>query len=217
MQFDLTSLTEHRKPLHPLWFRMTHWINALAVLIMIMSGWRIYNASPLLDFTFPRSITLGGWLGGALQWHFAGMWLFVLNGLLYLIFSLVTGRTSRRLFPVSARGILNDTRLAFTGRLTHSDPGRYNQVQRAAYLFAILDLVILVLSGLVLWKSVQFPLLRDLLGGYEAARWIHFLSMAVIAAFAIIHIAMAVLVPKTLLTMISGRSQPRRPAGHTSS
>jgi thiosulfate reductase cytochrome b subunit len=78
------------------------------VLIMVMSGWRIYNASPIFDFTFPNGITLGGWLGGALQWHFAGMWLFVLNGLAYLLLNLITGRFGRRMLPVSARGILRD-------------------------------------------------------------------------------------------------------------
>jgi thiosulfate reductase cytochrome b subunit len=123
----------------PLWLRITHWLNAVAVLIMVMSGWRIYNASPIFDFTFPNSITLGGWLGGALQWHFAGMWLFVLNGLAYLLLNLITGRFGRRMLPVSPRGILRDAWLALTARLSHADLGHYNQVQRAAYLFAVVD------------------------------------------------------------------------------
>lgn len=69
---------------HPRWLRLTHWLNALAVLVMVTSGWRIYNASPLYDFSFPKGITLGGWLGGALQWHFAAMWFLAINGLVYL-------------------------------------------------------------------------------------------------------------------------------------
>lgn len=139
-----------------------HWLNALAVLIMVMSGWRIYNASPIFDFAFPDNITLGGWLGGALQWHFAGMWLFALNGFAYLLLNLITGRFGQRMFPVSARGIVRDAWLALTARLSHADMSHYNQVQRAAYLFAVVDLILLVLSGLVIWKSVQFPLLREL-------------------------------------------------------
>lgn len=205
------------KPLQPLWLRVTHWIDALAVLIMVMSGWRIYDASPLLDVTFPAGITLGGWLGGALQWHFAGMWLFAFNGLACLLLNLSTGRLVRRLFPVTARGVLADARRALAGRLAHADPSRYNQVQRAAYLFVILDLVLLGLSGLVLWKSVQFPLLRELLGGYEAARWIHFCGMAALVAFALGHVVMAVLVPRSLLAMVTGGPRSRRPGQETAS
>lgn len=204
-------LPAHGAPPHPLWLRATHWINALAVLIMVMSGWRIYNASPLFDFTFPADITLGGWLAGALQWHFAGMWLFALNGVLYLCLGLSSGRLARRLFPVTPRGVLNDARRALTGHLAHSDPSRYTQVQRAAYLFAILDLALVGLSGLVVWKSVQFPLLREFFGGYDAARQLHFYGMAAIVAFAAVHVVMAMLVPRSLLAMVSGGPRPRRP------
>lgn len=202
--------SKRNKPLQPLWLRVTHWLNAVAVLVMVTSGWRIYNASPIFDFVFPAGITLGGWLGGALQWHFAGMWLFVLNGLAYLLLNLATGRFARRLLPVTARGILRDAWLALTARLSHGDMGRYNQVQRAAYLFAIADLVVLVLSGLVVWKSVQFPLLRELLGGYDTARHIHFYGMAAIVGFASVHLVMVVLVPRSLLAMLLGRSTLRR-------
>src|SRR5690606_3002207 len=141
---------------HPVWVRATHWVNALAVLIMTASGWRIYNASPLFDFRFPADITLGGWLGGALQWHFAGMWLLAGNGLLYLAINLASGRLAQRFFPLSPRSVITDLRAALRGRLSHADPRHYNAVQRLAYLFAMLDIAILVLSGLVLWKSVQF-------------------------------------------------------------
>ncbi|MBL5978565.1 cytochrome b/b6 domain-containing protein [Comamonas sp. NyZ500] len=189
----------------PLWLRMNHWINALAVLVMVMSGWRIYNASPIFDFFFPADLTLGGWLGGALQWHFAGMWLFVLNGLAYLLLNLFTGRFAQRMLPVTVRGILRDTWLALTARLSHSDLSHYNQLQRAAYLFAVADLILLVLSGLVIWKSVQFPLLRELLGGYDMARRIHFYCMAAIVCFVAVHLLMVVLVPRSLLLMVLGR------------
>lgn len=202
-----TTPPHRRHPSHqPLWLRVTHWLNAVAVLVMVTSGWRIYNASPIFgDFTFPAGITLGGWLGGALQWHFAGMWLLVLNGLAYLLLSLLTGRWARRMFPVSPRGVLRDAWLAITARLSHADTGHYNQVQRAAYLFAVADLVLLVASGLVIWKSVQFPLLRDLLGGYDMARIIHFCTMAALVGFTALHLVMAMLVPRSLLAMLLGR------------
>jgi thiosulfate reductase cytochrome b subunit len=192
-------------PIHPAWLRATHWLNALAVAIMAMSGWRIYDASPLFDFKFAKGITLGGWLGGAIQWHFAAMWLLAANGLAYLLCNVGTGRLARKFFPLSPRAIFADLLAVLRGRLSHADPRQYNAVQRAAYLFVMADAVLLVLSGLVLWKSVQFPLLRELLGGYETARRVHFFAMAALAAFVAVHLAMVALVPRTLLAMIRGR------------
>lgn len=193
------------RPIHPAWLRATHWLNALAVVILAMSGWRIYNASPFFDFTFAKGITLGGWLGGAIQWHFAAMWLLAANGLVYLLCNAGSGRLARKFFPLSPRAIVADLRAALRGHLSHADPRRYNAVQRAAYLFVMVDAVLLVLSGLVLWKSVQFPLLRELLGGYETARRVHFFAMTALVAFVMMHVAMVALVPRTLLTMIRGR------------
>lgn len=192
----------------PRWLRLTHWLNALAVLVMVTSGWRIYNASPLYDFSFPKTITLGGWLGGALQWHFAAMWLLAANGLIYLIINLVSGRLKRRFFPVSPKGVLHDLWAALRGRLGHADLSYYNQVQRVAYLFVMVDITLLVISGLVLWKSVQFPLLRELMGGYEGARHVHFIAMSLLVAFVAVHLVMVALVPKTLWAMIVGRKEP---------
>ncbi len=194
------------QPIHPRWVRLTHWINALAVLVLVTSGWRIYNASPFFPFDIPNGITLGGWLGGALQWHFAAMWLLAGNGLAYLVLNLWSGRLWRKLFPLSAAGVGRDVLAALRGRLSHADPRHYNSVQRLAYLFVMLDIVLLVLSGLVLWKSVQFPLLRELLGGYEFARRVHFVAMAALVAFVALHLVMVALVPRTLLTMLGGRS-----------
>lgn len=198
-------MTEAIRPIHPAWLRATHWLNALAVLVMVTSGWRIYNASPLFDFEFPKAITLGEWLGGAIMWHFAAMWLLAANGLVYLLFNAGSGRLVRKFFPLSPRAIVADLGAALRGRLAHADPREYNAVQRAAYLFVIADAVLLVLSGLVLWKSVQFPLLRELLGGYETARRVHFFAMAALVAFVLVHLAMVALVPRTLLAMIRGR------------
>lgn len=193
------------QPIHPLWMRISHWLNAVAVVVLVTSGWRIYNASPFFAFTFPGKITLGGWLGGAIQWHFAAMWLLAANGLVYLALNVASGRLAAKFFPLSLGGVWRDAIAALRGKLAHDDLRQYNQVQRLAYLFAIVDIVLLVLSGLVLWKSVQFAVLRDLLGGYEFARRIHFVSMALLVGFVAVHLVMVALVPKTLLTMLSGR------------
>ena len=192
-------------PIHPAWLRIVHWVNVLAVVVMATSGWRIYNAAPFFDLHFPPEITLGGWLGGALQWHFAAMWLLVANGLVYLTFNLASGRLARKFLPLDARGVWRDLRAALRGKLSHADPRQYNGLQRMAYLFVIADLALLVLSGLVLWKSVQLPLLREAMGGYEGARRVHFFAMATLVAFVAGHVAMVALVPRTLLAMIRGR------------
>lgn len=192
-------------PIHPAWLRATHWLNALAAIIMATSGWRIYNASPLFDFYFPDSITLGGWLAGALQWHFAGMWLLTINGCVYVLCNLAGGRLRRRFFPLSMKSVLADAGAALRGKLSHADPRHYNSVQRLAYLVAVVDVTVLTLSGLVLWKSVQFPILRELLGGYDMARHVHFFAMLLLVGFVALHVLMAVATPRTLVAMIRGR------------
>src|SRR5690348_3824786 len=191
--------------IHPLVVRITHWINVLAVLIMITSGWQIYNASPLFPFDFPSSITLGGWLAGALQWHFAGMWLFVLNGLVYLAYGIASGHFRRKLLPISPLAVLRDIGQALRGRLAHQDLSVYNAAQRAAYLALIVALVIMVLSGLAIWKPVQLHSLAVLMGDYEGARYVHFLAMAAIAFIVVVHVIMVILVPRTFPTMFTGR------------
>lgn len=200
--------TAHTPPpplVHPAWVRATHWLNALAVGVLMTSGWRIYNATGFLGFAIPEQITLGGWLGGALLWHFAAMWLLAANGLLYLALNLGSGRLWRKFLPLSATALRADVRAAVTGRLTHTDLQHYNALQKLAYLFVMVDSVLLVASGLVLWKSVQFPLLRELLAGYEGARRVHFFAMAALAAFVLVHLLMVALVPRTLRAMVSGR------------
>jgi len=198
-------MNPHDSVIHPSWLRLTHWINVVAVVLMLMSGLRIFNASPIWGFRVPEKITLGDWLGGALQWHFAAMWLLAVNGLLYLVLNLATGRFRSKLLPITPRSLLHDARAALTGHLAHDNLREYNALQRAAYLFIVLDLIVLVMSGLVLWKSVQFPLLRELMAGYEGARRVHFIAMGLLVAFVVGHVVMALLVPKTLLAMIRGR------------
>ncbi|VEB95512.1 Uncharacterized secreted protein [Cedecea lapagei] len=203
----MESSTLHTAPtlIHPLWLRLCHWLNALAMLIMVTSGWRIYNASPLFDFQFANELTLGGWLGGALQWHFAGMWLFAANGVIYLLCNLLSGRFKQKYWPLSPREFFQDALAALRGKLAHADLSHYNMVQKAAYLFVIADSVLLAASGLVVWKSVQFALLRELLGGYDTARFIHFYAMSAMVGFVVVHLLMVALVPRTLLAMLRGR------------
>lgn len=192
-------------PIQPGWLRITHWLNALAVLVLVLSGWRIYNASPIFAFTFPRDWTLGGWLGGALMWHFAAMWLLAANGLVYLLLNTATGRVRRRFWPLSPREIVRDMAAALRGHLAHDDLAQYNAVQKAAYLFAVADLVLVVLSGLAVWKSVQLSWLRELMGGFDNARIVHFFAMAGIVGFVVVHVVMVVLVPRTFRLITLGR------------
>lgn len=191
--------------IHPVWLRLMHWLNALAIVLLMMSGWRIYNATAFLGFSIPASVTLGGWLGGALMWHFAAMWVLAINGVLYIALNIFTGRLLSKFFPLSFKSFMADLAAALRGKLAHADPRQYNTVQKLAYLFVMVDSLLLALSGLVLWKSVQFDLLRSLMGGYEGARLVHFFTMATLAAFVLIHLVMVVLVPRTLVYMVRGR------------
>src|SRR5579862_9741762 len=187
------------KVVQPAWVRVMHWTNAVAIILMIMSGLQIYNASPLFTkLTFSHSITLGGWLGGALVWHFAAMWLLMINGLAYLITGFATGRFKKKLLPISIRGIVSDAIGALTFKLSHDDLSKYNQVQKLLYAGIIVIGILIVLSGLSIWKPVQFQYLTALFGGYDVARYVHFICMSAIVAFLAIHVLLAVLVPKSL-------------------
>ena len=190
--------------IQPAWVRVTHWINVVAMVVMIASGWEIYNASPLFPFTFPRGITLGGWLAGALLWHFAAMWLLAVNGLVYIALGIVTGRFRRKLVPIRPGEVLADARAALAGKLAHDDLAVYNAVQKLLYLGVILAGIVIVLSGVAIWKPVQLQELAALFGGYDAARYVHFLAMATIVGFIVIHVVMAFVVPKSLRAMITG-------------
>ena len=191
--------------IHPAWVRITHWINALAMLVMIGSGWEIYNASPLFGFRFPGSITLGGWLAGALLWHFAAMWVLAINGLVYLALGLLTGRFRRKLLPIRPGEVVADMKAALTFRLSHDDISVYNAVQRLLYAGVILAGIVIVLSGLSIWKPIQLQELTALFGGYDAARYVHFFAMAAIVGFLVVHVLLALIVPKSLKAMVTGR------------
>ena len=191
--------------IHPLVVRVCHWINVVAVLVMITSGWAIYNASPLFGFEIPYAITLGGWLAGALQWHFAGMWLFAINGLVYVAYGIASGHFRRKLLPISPAALLSDVRDALRGKLAHEDLSVYNAAQRAAYAALIVLLAIMIATGLVIWKPVQFYWLGQWIGDYEGARYLHFFAMAAIAFIVLVHVVMVALVPRTFPTMFTGR------------
>jgi thiosulfate reductase cytochrome b subunit len=191
--------------IQPAWVRAMHWANAVAIILMIMSGWQIYNASPLFGFRFASSITLGGWLGGALLWHFAAMWLLMVNGLIYLITGVATGRFRNKLLPITPSGVLSDVKAALTFKLAHDDLSKYNSVQKLLYAGIIAVGVVIVLSGLSIWKPVQLSWLVALFGGYDWARYVHFFCMSAIVLFLIVHVALALLVPKSLRAMIIGR------------
>ena len=205
---DLSDATTGRAGgvIHPRWVRITHWINALAMFIMIGSGWQIYDASPLFNLLeFPSGLALGGWLAGALLWHFAAMWLLLINGIVYVTLGIATGRFRRKLLPIRPRAVLDDFVAALRGRLSHDDLTVYNSVQRLLYAGVLIAGVVIVLSGVSIWKPVQFKYVTALFGGYDAARYVHFFAMASIVVFLTIHVALALIVPKSLRAIILGR------------
>jgi thiosulfate reductase cytochrome b subunit len=214
--------------LHPLSRRIMHWVNALAIIVMIGSGWRIYDYYPALriDFGFPYAWTLGGdlarsealnnedGLANALLWHFGAMWVLVVNLLAYLAIGIVSGHFRRDFLPLSVGGVLRDFFAALRFKLDHR-LGQYNAVQKLFYWGVLAALAVTILSGLSIWKPVQLKELTWLFGGYEFARVVHFFGMAAIVAFLVVHLALTLLVPKTLVAMVLGRAsdaphQPKR-------
>ncbi|MBW5414548.1 cytochrome b/b6 domain-containing protein [Pseudomonas sp. MAG002Y] len=202
----MTHPTTTRRLVHAWPVRLTHWINALAMPCMFLSGWGIYNASPLFRFAFPNWATLGGWLGGSIAWHFAVMWVLVINGALYVLYSLASRHFRRDLLPIGVQTFRQDLMDALRLRLAHR-LGTYNAVQRLMYWFVLAMGVLVVLSGLAIWKPVQLQALATLLGGFDRARYVHFLAMAGIGGFVIVHLVLVMLVPRTFLPMITGRAK----------
>ncbi|WP_373877961.1 cytochrome b/b6 domain-containing protein [Pseudomonas atacamensis] len=192
-----------QKKLHPWPVRFTHWVNAACMVCMFMSGWAIYNASPLFSFRFPVSLTVGGWLGGALAWHFAFMWLLLINGAIYVLYGFVSRHFKRDLLPIGIAALKHDLTAVLRFRLVH-EKGVYNAMQRLMYWMVLAAGVLIVISGVAIWKPVQLQELVALLGGYDVARYVHFAAMTMIAAFVVIHLVLVILVPKTLLPMITG-------------
>ena len=205
MTAEAITTTSAGAIIHPAWVRITHWINAIAILVMIGSGWQIYDASPLFGFNFPKGIALGQWLGGGLLWHFAAMWVLVINGIIYVTLGLATGRFRRNLLPIAPSQVYADVKAALAFKLAHDDLAHYNAIQKLLYTGVILCGFLIVLSGLSIWKPVQFQELTALFGGYDFARYVHFFAMSAFVGFLIVHVALALLVPKSLRAMVTGR------------
>jgi thiosulfate reductase cytochrome b subunit len=201
-----TKANGHRRiRLHPLPIRIMHWINAIAMIIMIMSGWAIYNDEVIFGrLHFPSWITLGAGPEGALQWHFLAMWILAANGLVYIVYGLTTNRFRRMLLPIRVAEVFAEVRAALALKLAHDDLTHYNAVQRVLYVGIILVVIVQVLSGLVIWKPVQFSELATLFHDFQTARLVHFLGMVAIVGFLLVHVALALIVPKTLIAMLTG-------------
>jgi len=211
------TLHPRARRLHPWPVRLMHWANAVAVLIMIGSGWRIYDNDPIFSFiNFPVPFTLGGepaltfrlhgdaGFGNALLWHFAFMWLLMVNGIAYLTYGVFTGRFRRMLSPISLRELLKTAKDALSFKLTHDDLTAYNAVQKVLYVGVILALVVIVVAGLAIWKPVQLHVLAALLGGFQGARLVHFLAMLAIVAFLVVHVSLSLIEIRTLKAMVTG-------------
>jgi thiosulfate reductase cytochrome b subunit len=190
-----------------------HWVNALAMIVMITSGWGIYNDSVIISgLHFSGFFRLGDWAPESLLWHFAGMWFLAINGLIYLIYGFATGRLRERLLPIRVSEVVQAVRDTLHFKIAHEDLTHYNGVQKILYIVAILAGVSQVVSGLAIWKPVQFSGLVSLFGSFQGARIVHFWGMAVIVGFLVVHVALALLVPKTLWAMIAGGPRVGQPA-----
>jgi thiosulfate reductase cytochrome b subunit len=182
-----------------------HWTNATAMLIMVTSGWKIYNDEVIFGWLhFPEAITLGKYAQHGLQWHFFGMWILAINGLTYLIYGFVTGRFREKLLPIRPGEVIATVRDALRLRLSHDDLTHYNAVQKVLYVGIILVGIAVVISGLAIWKPIQFSELTTLFYDFQTARLVHFLCMSAIVGFLTVHVALAILVPRSLLAMLTG-------------
>ena len=193
------------QPLHPWSIRVMHWINAIAMFVMISSGWGIYNDDVIIrGLHFSSSIRLGEWAAWSLNWHFAGMWLLGMNGVCYLAYGVLTGRLRERLWPIRLNDVIHTVKDTLHFKIKHEDLTTYNAVQKLLYIVVILASISQVLTGLAIWKPVQFSGFVGLLGGFQYARLVHFAGMAVIAGFVLVHVLLALLVPQTLWAMLAG-------------
>jgi thiosulfate reductase cytochrome b subunit len=211
----------HLRKFHPAPVRIMHWINAVAIFIMIGSGWKIYNDEVIFGWLhFPEWLTIGRWAQHGLQWHFFGMWIFALNGIAYIIYGFATGRFRRNLVPIRWSELVATIKESLHLHLAHDDLTKYNAVQKLLYIGVMCVGVLTVLSGLAIWKPVQFSELAALFGSFQTARLIHFLCMTAIVLFLVVHVALALLVPRTLVAMITGGptiddATPQEPAAET--
>jgi Ni/Fe-hydrogenase b-type cytochrome subunit len=184
---------------HPRVVRFAHWLNAISLFVLIASGLRIFRAFPSFGSKVPQKVllkvpeklTLGGWLGGALQWHFTFMWIFVSTGLIYVVYQLFSGNYRQVLFmPRDVSGVWPMARHYFLFGPKPEIKEAYNPLQKLAYTSSILFGVLATVSGIVLYKPVQFWWLAFLLGGFHMTRIWHFLAMCGFLAFIPGHLVM---------------------------
>ena len=206
----MVKFRDGRERAHPFVVRVTHWVAAAAMLVMISSGWTIYNASPILPFTFPRWAGLGGWLAAGIAWHIAAMWALFAAGIVYLVYGFASGHFRRDVAPPGVGALRRDLVAALLFRLGHRQ-GHYNAVQRSLYGLVLVAVCLQVATGLSMWKPVQFGWLTWVFGGYDVARVIHFATMSVIVGFLVVHLALVALYPSTLWTMITGGRRADEP------
>jgi thiosulfate reductase cytochrome b subunit len=200
-----TASMRNERRLHPWPLRIMHWVNAVVMLVMITSGWGIYDDDVIIrGFHFSSFWRLGDWAAWSLNWHFAGMWFLVINGLTYLTYGFATGRFRQKLLPIRPADVVQTVVDTLHFKIAHEDITVYNAVQKLLYIIVILAGIAQVISGIAIWKPVQFSGLVSLLGGFQTARVLHFTGMAVIVGFLIVHVALALLVPKTLWAMVTG-------------
>jgi thiosulfate reductase cytochrome b subunit len=198
--------------LHPLPVGIMHWINAVVMLVIITSGWGIYDDDVIIrGVHFGQFWRLGDWAAWSLDWHFAGMWFFTINGLIYLVYGFAKGRLREKLLPIRPAEVVQTIIDTLHFKIAHDDITVYNAVQKLLYIVVIFAGVSQVVTGVAIWKPIQFSGLVSLLGGFQTARVLHFAGMAVIVGFLIVHVALALLVPKTLGAMVTGglRLDPR--------
>jgi Ni/Fe-hydrogenase b-type cytochrome subunit len=187
---------------HPLVVRYCHWINTVALFVLIASGLRIFKAFPSFGpkvpqanfLNLPASLTLGGWLGGALQWHITFAWIYVFTGIVYACYQLFTGHYRQVLFVArDVAGVWPQARHYFFFGRKPEARGAYNPLQKLAYTAAVGLGILSVLTGMVLYNPVQFSLLTSLMGGFHLARVWHFAVLCAFVLFILGHLVMVLL------------------------
>jgi thiosulfate reductase cytochrome b subunit len=208
-----------RRRRQPAAIRITHWCNAVFVVLMVGSGLQILGAYPALgprgaqywwyplqNVAPPGWLTIGGWLAGGRHWHFAIAWFFIANGLIYVVYFFASGEWRRRLFrPDRDTGNAVRQFAYYIGVRKEPPPEHfYNGLQRFAYSGVLLLGIVMVLSGLAIYKPVQFYPLTLIFGGYDGARVVHLAGLCLFAIFVAVHIVLVSLQPRELLNMVSG-------------
>lgn len=192
---------------HPFIVRLTHWVNFIALGIMVTSGLRIYNASPIWDFRIPAEITVGGWLAGARMWHFFGMWLFIVNGAVWFVYNITSkhGRGTTLFRSSDVSGILPMMKYYIGVRKDHPPVKKYNALQKLTYTLIPLLALASILSGTAIYWPVQFSVITSLFGGYDTARVWHFIFTAAFVLFFFGHLVLVAISGwSSFVSMITG-------------